>query len=357
MLSSGDFIRLPTGTFNRSYEGEMAVIRTRLQWVLFGLLLVLVFFVIPRFAGERWVSFFNLAGITIVAVTGVNILTGYTGLLTLGQSAFVCVGAYTTGILATTYGLPPLVILPCAIVMTALIGLIFGATSLRVKGFYLALATLAAQFIIPYLIMRFPSVTQGARGILLPVAQIGEIKLSSPSSFYYLVMGSVMLVTFFAKNLARSKIGRAFIAIRDNDLAAECLGVNIFYYKMLSFAICSAFAGWAGFLWAYNMRMIMPDQFLLMDSIWYLGMIIVGGMGSALGPIFGVLFIRIIDEGASALVPTIASIAPGLEAIGATFGQIVFGVVIILFLLFEPRGLSHRWQTFKAWYRLHPLPY
>jgi len=352
----------PYGTYDETYAQDMAVCRTRLQWgILIGGLILLLS--LPLFLGEWMVNFVNFIGISVIAALGLNILTGYAGQISLGQAAFIGVGAYTTGMLARYLAFPIWITLPCAALAAGLVGLIFGLPSLRIKGFYLAMATLAAQVIIPWLIVNVrPDITGGAHSFRVPAATlgIGDIALANETSLFYLIIPLAVLMTFFAKNLHRSRVGRAFIAIRDNDLAAEVMGINLFSYKSLAFFICSAFAGVAGCLWAYWMRAIAVDQFSLMESIWYVGIIIVGGLGSTSGVIMGTVFIRGLDRLVKIIGPAIEGAVPQLTGPwGATaaLSPLVFGLVVLLFIILEPRGLSHRWEIFKASYRLWPFSY
>lgn len=348
----------PCGTYDESYAQDMAVVRTRLQWII--LIAGLIFlFSLPLFLPGRWLNLLNLIGISLIAVHGLNILTGYCGQISLGQAAFMAVGAYTSGVLTAKLGFSFWAALPCAALSAGIIGLIFGLPSLRVKGFYLAMATLAAQFIIPALIAHpLEGITNGVRSLVVPAPRIGETVFTSPQSMFSIIIPIAVLMTFFAKNLVRTGVGRAFIAIRDNDLAAEVQGVNVFGYKLLAFFICSVYAGVAGCLWAHWMRAINPDHFTLMDSIWYVGMMIVGGMGSTAGAVFGVAFLRILDELTKELVMWLSGIFVAWGAfLQAALGPIVYGLVIILFIIFEPRGLAHRWEVFKASYRLRPFAY
>ena len=262
----------PCGTYDESYAQDMAIVRTRLQWILLigGLIFL---FSLPLFAGGRWLNLLNLIGISLIAVHGLNILTGYCGQISLGQAAFMAVGAYTSGVLTAKLGFSFWAALPCAALSAGIVGLIFGLPSLRVKGFYLAMATLAAQFIIPSLISHpLEGITEGIHTLIVPPPKVGGIVCTSPQSMFYIIIPIAVVMTFFAKNLVRTGVGRAFVAIRDNDLAAEVQGVNVFGYKLLAFFICSAYAGVAGSLWAHWMRAINPDHFSLMDSIWYVGM-------------------------------------------------------------------------------------
>jgi len=348
----------PCGTYDESYAKDMAIVRTRLQWII--LVVGLIFLLsLPLFLGGRWLNLLNLIGISLIAVHGLNILTGYCGQISLGQAAFMAVGAYTSGVLTAKMGFPFWAALPCAALSAGVVGLIFGLPSLRVKGFYLAMATLAAQFIIPALISHpLEGITNGVRSLVVPVPKLGQMAFTSPQSMFYVIIPIAVLMTFFAKNLVRTGVGRAFIAIRDNDLAAEVQGVNVFRYKLLAFFICSVYAGVAGCLWAHWMRAINPDHFTLMDSIWYVGMMIVGGMGSTAGAVFGVAFLRILDELTKVGVMWLSGIFVAWGAfLQAALGPIVYGLVIMLFIIFEPRGLAHRWEIFKTSYRLRPFAY
>jgi branched-chain amino acid transport system permease protein len=243
--------------------------------------------------------------------------------------------------------------------MAGAIGLIFGMPSVRVKGFYLAITSIAAQFIILWVINHWTSLTGGFNGISAPYASIGPLVFNTEGKQYFLIFGIMAICIFLAKNLARTRVGRAFIAVRDNDLAAEVMGVNLFYYKMLAFFIGCFMAGIAGSLLAHWTGSISTEYFSFTDSILYVGMIIIGGLGTTLGPILGVLVIRLMmDVGVTQLTPVLQSTFPSLPG-GFTTGlaPTLFGLVIILFLIFEPRGLAHRWNLFKASYRLWPFSY
>ncbi len=244
----------------------------------------------------------------------------------------------------------------CAGLAAALVGMVFGLASLRVKGFYIALATIAAQFIIIYLIVTFPSVTTGGVGTSLPAAKLGGIVFDTDKSFYLLAMGFAVLATFIALNLVRSRMGRAFVAIRDNDVAAESMGVNLFRYKTIAFGIGCFYAGVAGSLMAYWFMWVGTDMFSFTDSIWMLGTVVIGGMGTIIGPIFGSVFVLGLKQLALRGAPLLADVIPGSAAgISAGFAPVIFGLVLILFFVFEPRGLAHRWALLKSYYRLWPF--
>ena len=348
---------LPCGTRNYDYARDMAVLRTKTHWALFIGLLVIVF-TAPLYLGNYWLGVSNLIGITIIAIIGLNILIGYCGQLSIGHAGFMAVGAYTTAILTGKLGFPFLAGLICSGFSAGLIGLIFGLPSVRVKGFYLAITTIAAQFIIIWVINHWAPVTGGFVGMSVPTVSIGGFVFKTETSQFYLIMVITAICVFFAKNLARGRVGRAFIAVRDNDLAAEVMGINLLYYKLLAFFIGCFLAGIAGALFAHWAGFLNAENFTLTDSILYIGMVIIGGLGTTIGPILGVVLIRLLQQGIMYISPVLESTFPALPA-GFTsgIGPMVFGLVIILFLILEPRGLAHRWTLFKAAYRLWPFSY
>ncbi len=347
-------IRL-AGDYDTSYAHDMAIIRNRGQWAMTIAFLVALF-VAPFFLSADNVGILNLIGISIIAVIGLNILLGYTGQISLGQAAFMCVGSYTSAVLVK-YGISFWITIPIAGLVAGLVGLLFGIPSLRIKGFYLAMATLAAQMIIPWFFRNVRvDVFGGMPGLKMPPPELGGIVFNTQETLYFPIMLTVIVCVITAKNIARTRLGRALIAIRDNDLAAELLGITQFSYKLRAFFLSAFYAGLAGALWALYARSINPEQFSLQQSVWYLGMVIVGGMGSALGPILGSAFLRLLDELSVQLAPMFSKIFPQLEAgLLAAIAPILFGVALMLFLVFEPRGLAHRWEILKAAWRLRPF--
>ncbi len=350
-------MELPAGTRNFNYAEDMAIIRTRHQWALLAIFLIILF-TAPLYLANYWLGVVNLMGITIIAATGLNILIGYCGQLSIGHAGFMAVGAYTSAILTSRLGVPFPLALIAAGFTAGLIGMVFGIPSLRVKGFYLAISTIAGQLIILWVINHWTSLTGGFNGMNVPSMSIGGLKLRSESSQFYFIMSTVVLVIFFAKNIARTRIGRAFLAIRDNDLAAEVMGINLFRYKLLAFFIGCFFAGIAGSLLAHWTRFVSTENFTFSNSILYVGMIIIGGLGTSIGPIFGAIFIRVLEVLVSHLSPALQAAFPHWPG-GFTTGisPALFGLAIILFLVLEPRGLAHRWTLFKAAYRLWPFSY
>jgi len=349
---------LPCGTRNYTYAEDLTIFRTRTQKVLLVLFLAFLF-TTPLYFSGYWLGVVNIIGITLIAATGLNILVGYCGQLSIGHVGFIAAGAFTSAVLTNRFELPFLVGIICAGLVAGLIGLIFGIPSVRVKGFYLAITTIAAQFIIIWIINHW-ELTSGSIGILVPDASIGGFEFTSDSSRFYLIMVIAIISIFFAKNLARTKVGRAFIAVRDNDLAAEVMGINLFHYKLLAFFIGCFMAGIAGSLLAHcYYNFLNAEYFSLTESILYIGMIIIGGLGTTMGPIFGVLFIRLLEELLRVeFIPFLERTFTAMPAGFATgITPLLFGLVIILFLIREPRGLAHRWNIFKSAYRLWPFSY
>jgi branched-chain amino acid transport system permease protein len=347
---------LASGTFNQSYAQDMAILRTRTQRVI--LLAFLAFlFTGPLFINETWLTIMTIIGISVISVHGLNILTGYCGQISMGHSAFMAVGGYTSAILCAKLGFSFWAAMPLAALFAGLVGLIFGLPSLRVKGFYLIMATIAAYFIISWLVhFQLTGLTGGVFGLAAPKPEIFGMVLQSRASYFYLVMIIACLATVAAINIVRSRVGRAFIAIRDNDLAAEVMGINIWAYKLLAFFIGCVFAGLAGALLAHYYAWASIEAFPFMDSVWYLGMLIIGGMGSTTGAILGAVSFRLLDYLVIILAPMIAETFPAIAPqASASLSLIMRGLVIIVFLIFEPRGLAHGWGLIKAYFRLWPF--
>jgi branched-chain amino acid transport system permease protein len=341
-----------SGTFHESYAQDMSIFRTRRDWgILFAFLVFLS--ICPLFFSDRILTIMTMIGIAIISVHGLNILTGYCGQISIGHVGFMAVGAYVSAILTAKLGWSFWAALPCAALGAGIAGLIFGLPSLKIKGFYLIMATIAAHFIIIWLILQLRGVTGGADGLPVPKPKIGSFVLKSKASYFYLVMAFTALSTLLASNIVRTRAGRAFVAIRDNDLAAEVMGISLWSYKLQAFFIGCLYAGVAGSLLVHYIAFASVDQFLFMDSVWYLGMLIVGGMGSTSGAIMGAISLKLLDE-MVILVGPILSKAVAAQA-AASLALITHGLIIILFLIFEPRGLAHRWGMIKAYFRLWPF--
>ncbi len=345
----------PAGEFDVSYARDMATIRRGWQWALLFAGIVALY-ALPFYASQSTVALVNRIGITIIAVQGLNLLTGLTGQISLGQAAFMTTGGYISALLVGRLGWPFFAALPAAALGAGLVGLIFGLPSLRVKGFYLVMATLAAQFIIPWFTRNaFPDVLNGTQGLNVSVPVVFGVKFNEPDRYLWLTLSVLIPATLIAHNVSRSRLGRAFVSIRDNDLAAELLGVNLFNYKLQAFFLAAVYAGAAGALAAHNLRHLNSETFNLVDSVFLLGMLVVGGLGSNLGPIFGAIVVELLTEGATLFGPFVVDVFPAAAGGAQALRPLFFGVALILFLIFEPRGLAHRWRILKAAWRLRPF--
>lgn len=341
------------GDYVMDYPSAEALFRTPTQRTWLGLFLVSLL-LLPFIAGQYLTFLACLVAIHVIAATGLNITTGFTGLISIGHAVFVGVGAYTVAVLANL-GTPFWLSLPAGAGLAALIGLAVGLPSLRIKGLYLAVATLAAQFILSFVFREWESVTGGVRGLNIPPATLAGWAFDSDAKIYFLILPLTVLVVLGARNLFRTRIGRAFIAIRDRDISAEVIGIDLFRYKLLSFAIGAAYAGLAGGLWAYFYRAITPDSFTLQLGIFYLAAVIVGGLGSILGSVLGALFMALVPELLRALVGLAALYSSDVAILLSPLREIVFGALIIAFLIFEPHGLAEIWRRVRRFFFLWPF--
>ncbi len=466
----------PAGVFDTTYEQDMSVDRTARDKLWKNLAFVALLLVpLASVSGplelgwisDQYVGLIARISIFVIAVQGLNILVGYTGQISLGHAAFMAIGAYGSAIMARELGFSFWTALPASALLTGAIGLLFGLPSLRVKGFYLAMATLAAQFIIPW-VLRYPleDLTGGPRPLSVPAPIIGPfvayaddeltdgepfafqagdpyfvdvisleltdataytvVELVNPAgdvlpygdvsmtvsrdsagnitrltyiaskageyqavvraeaggsfkavvrrskalsfatdiAMYYIIVPLAVLLMFLARNIIRTRTGRAFVSVRDNDLAAELLGINVFGYKLRAFFLSAVYAGIAGCLLAFERNSLSLYAFELDISIEMLAMLIIGGAGFPLGAMFGVTFIRILQEAfIPFLRPWLADFLPQLfpfvDAVNITsaINPIVFGGALIIFLALEPRGIAHRWEVLKAAWKLRPYAY
>jgi branched-chain amino acid transport system permease protein len=291
--------------------------------------------------------------ITAVGVLGLNVLTGTTGLISLGHSGFLAVGAYAAGIVASKLGWPmPLCILAGG-VCAALAGLVVGVPSLRLKGLYLAITTMAFAVIINHLILNGGDLTGGSDGLSVPQPSLFGTPLAAERGYYFVVLAVLVLAVLVTLNLMRSRVGRAFMAIREHDIAARAMGVDLVRWKLLAFMVSAFYTGIAGALLAYYTRFLNIDSFSLLISIEALSMLIVGGLGSVAGALLGTVFIFGLNEGLGLLFSAIGSGAMS-TAVYEVKG-IVYGLAIVLFLRFEPDGLIGRWRDVKHYWTHWPF--
>jgi len=341
------------GDFRESYRHDEALFATPVARAWFAALLAALL-LFPLVGSGYLVGLACVLGIHVIASAGLNIMTGYTGLISLGHAAFMGVGCYTAAYFAQR-GLPFVLTLPLAGLFAAALGVVVGMPSLRIKGLYLAVATLAMQFLLVYVFREWDSVTGGVRGVNVPPAELLGVKLDTDQRMAWLIAACAVALLLAARNLFRTRVGRAFIAIRDKDISAEVLGIDLLRYKLAAFAIGSFYAGVAGALLAYYYRAMTPEYFTLQLSIFYLAAIIVGGLGSTLGSILGAVFMTLVPEALRAIVSFIAQWAPRAVEILSPIQQVVFGLLIIGFLVFEPHGLLEIWRRVRRFFHLWPF--
>jgi branched-chain amino acid transport system permease protein len=330
------------------------------RWTV-AALLVLFAVVAPLSLHEYYLSIINLVMIAVVGALGLNILVGYTGQISIGHAGFMSVGAYTAANLAVKAHLPFWITLPAGGLMASLIGAIVGIPSLRIKGLYLAIATLAGQLIIEWTINHVPWISGGAQAsIQVPRPSLLGYELRTQGQLYFFLLFFTVVAIVATLNLVRSRIGRAFIAIRDQDIAAEIIGIDIFRYKLLSFAISSFYAGVCGVLYTYYLGIANYEQFQIVVSIDYLAMIIIGGLGSVLGSILGATFVTFLPIVIRWTMESFGSLFFSPAELPGTISSlrlIVFGALIILFLVMEPEGLNRLWRNIRNYFRVWPFSY
>ena len=308
---------------------------------------------------SEWIRFAVITAITLIAVLGLQLLVGLSGQVSVGQSAFLGIGAYASGVSAVHYGLGLLPSLLLGGLGAAAVGLVFALPAVRIRGFYLALTTLAVQFVFAFVVVRLPAeVFGGDAGIFMPPPSLLGLDLSGEYAFYYLTIVVAGLATAVALSIQESALGRALVTVRDNDVAAEMTGVPVNRLKLLAFAVASGFGGVAGALLAYENGFVNVTQYTLFASILFLGMLIVGGVGTVLGAFLGVLTLRLVEE-------LMTQFGSGLfEAVGVNVAgrtgavvNVVVGVAICVMLIVEPKGLANLYRRGERYARLWPFPY
>lgn len=346
---------MESGVFHSTYEADMGLRPTPLMRLRLGVVLAAAI-IFPFLANNYQLTLANQVLIASIGAIGLNILTGFTGQISLGQGGFMAIGAYGSALLVLNLGVPWGLSVVLACFITAVVGAFFGLPSLRLKGLYLAIATLAAQQIIEWAIIRSP-LTGGVEALVVEPPTFLGINLSREFNFYWLGLILLIGTVVFAVNLFRTKIGRAFIAIRDQDIAAEVMGVNVFRYKLLAFATSSFFVGLSGALVAQYRTIVSFDRFTIETSITYLAIIIIGGLGSVSGSIYGAAFMTLLPAILTNLGSTLEGIIPQMTELIPFIRKAVFGLTIILFLVFEPEGLAKIWRDIKDYFRLWPFSY
>lgn len=346
------------GNYKDNYASDMAIFPIPLDRYGFIVMMILAFLVIPFTTSDYWLSNimipFYCFGLSAI---GLNILAGYAGQISIGHAAFMAVGAYASFILYGRYGIPLIPSILGAGLISSAVGTFFGLPSLRIKGFYLAIATLASQFIIQWIIVHWQWVSGGVFGTLeAPTMQIFGLLIDTPVKKYFLALIWVVALTIVAKNLVRGQLGRDWQAIRDVDYAAEIIGVNQYKKKLMAFAVSTFYAGVSGSLITfcyYGAANI--EEFHVMVSFALLGMIIIGGLGTILGSFFGAGFFVLLPLAINKVLGNFMAVVT--SEILSNLEAIIFGGFIVLFLIMEPYGMARLWHTIKDKMRLWPFPY
>jgi branched-chain amino acid transport system permease protein len=335
--------------FKTSYRQDLALWRHRGDLFWYGLLLVILL-IIPGIMGEFYVG--ELGGVFIFAIAGVGLmlLAGYTGLISLGNAAFLGIGAYTNAILLAQ-GVPLLITLPAAGLFTALFGAAIGLPTLRMSGLYLAIATLAFGSIVGTVLQKWDALTGGFDGFAVPDPTIFGYSVQGATGVYYLSLAVLLFVLWISVNMLRSPIGRAMVAIRDSEVSAQSMGIHLARYKTFAFAISAGMTGLAGALFAHYVRFLAPDSFDVLLSVQFVTIVFVGGLGSLHGAVLGAIFVRLLPQAIAIVrddLPFGIGRMPGLE-------PSLFGLVLVIVILFEPGGIYGRWIKIKHWFQAYPL--
>jgi branched-chain amino acid transport system permease protein len=361
---------LPCGEYHQNYREDHAWWQTKFIKGKMILLMLVLFWGIPYVADSYWISVCNQVGYTILGALGVQLLIGFCGQVTLGHAAFLAVGAYTSTLLILEFPWPkflldlglayPISILAAAVV-AGIWSVLFGLPSAKVKGFYLILTTMAAQFItVDFVITQYISQIGGrGQAFSLPpgTIKIGPWVIDSDLKIYYMMLALVILLVAAVVNLLRSRVGRAWVAIRDNDISAEVMGINVVQYKLFAFFVAGFIGGVAGAFWISNLAAISPEHFPWFWSLWLVGVILIGGVGSIHGTIFGSIFMVVVMELLQMAVIPLASSYPKLLMDFLFIKEAAFGLAICAFMIFEPNGLAYRWWQAKNYFNLWPFSY
>ncbi|RED38000.1 amino acid/amide ABC transporter membrane protein 2 (HAAT family) [Rhodopseudomonas thermotolerans] len=349
---------IPAGDFRTSYAADTTIFPTRTSRNAAILGIVAVCFA-PYLLSGYWLSILIQIGIFGIAALGLNILVGFTGQISIGHAAFFLLGAYTSAYLNNHYPIPVFFAIPLAGLVTALVGLLFGLPAARLKGLYLVIATLAAQYILIDFFSRAEWFSGGSVPAMAnPFSLFGWV-LQGDKQYFYVVLAYVLVSYILVTNLMRTRDGRALVAVRDHYLSAEIMGINLTKYRTLSFALAAFFAGIAGALYAHYQLVVSNEGFGIERSILFLAMIIIGGIGSISGTLMGTAFVVLLPEVmewlSEALRGGVIDRALALNNNLTFLREIAIGLIIIAFLVFEPDGLAHRWRQIKAYWKLYPF--
>jgi branched-chain amino acid transport system permease protein len=350
----------PCGDFKTSYAADQTIFPTAASrnCCILGIVLLAL---APLWASQYLLNLAIQIGYLGIAALGLNILVGFTGQISVGHAVFFGFGGFASAWLGQRFHIPPVASIPLAGFMTTAVGLLFGIPAARLKGLYLAIATLAAQFILQDFFGRAAWFTGGVNGTVADTFSLFGFAFDRDARYFYVVLFYAVVLYVAAANLLRTRDGRALVAVRDQYLAAEMMGINLTKYRTMSFGISSFYAGIGGALYAHYLGFMSVEGLDIGFSIQFLAIVIIGGLGSIMGTLLGTAFMVLLPQLINAAMKTVDG-SPLDRALGLHEGipflrEMVIGAVIILFLVFEPDGLAHRWKQIKAYWKLYPFSY
>jgi branched-chain amino acid transport system permease protein len=343
---------LGSGYFKTSYESDLALVDTRLRRTAL-IALVVAFLALPRYGSSFVLDLVSQAALAAIGALALNVLTGLAGQISLGHAGFLAVGGFVTAALVERGIVSPLLTLPAAALAGAILGLIVGIPSLRLRGLYLALGTLAMHHVVLYVAGEMQARAGGNTGFTIPPLRVGAFVLRGTVAWYYTLVAAAAIVLMLVVNLQRSRAGRAWMAIRDRDVAAASVGIDVARYKLLAFVWSSVVTALAGALFAYQRGFVSVEAFGFFLAVEYIAMIIIGGLGTALGAVLGAALVTLLPYGIDALVASLSPGAADYYIFPAKFGA--FGLLMALFLIFEPLGLVGMWRRVRNWFFLWPF--
>jgi branched-chain amino acid transport system permease protein len=342
-----------SGYFKTSYRGDFSLIETRTRWALL-LVLMAGLVILPFFTSPFLLDLASQVYIAFIGAAALMLLTGFAGQISLGHAGFIAAGAYTTAILFKELSAPFWATFPASGLVGAILGIIFGLPSLRLKGVYLALSTLAMHFIVVYLGAEYETIRGFATGIVIKPPSIGTFKIRDPRLWYFILLFAALLALIFSINLVRSRSGRAWVAIRDREVVAEAIGVKVSFYKLSAFVTGAVMTSLSGSLFAYYRGFVSVEAFSLFLTVQYVAMIIIGGLGTILGTVFGTIFVVLLPYTIDALGKML-HVPARFTTYMFAIQYASFGLIMIIFLVLEPGGLVAIWNRIRNYFILWPF--
>ena len=344
-----------SGYLKTSYEDDLSLIETRTHWICL-IVLIIGLAAFPFIVSAFLLDLANQVFLALIGAMALMLLTGYAGQISLGHAGFIAAGAFTTAILFKEIKAPIWVTFPASGLVGAILGIIFGLPSLRLRGLYLALSTLAMHFIVTYFGAEYETKRGFSTGVIIQPPSLGLFKIEDPRMWYFLLLFIDILVVLFSINLVRSRTGRAWSAIRNREVVAEALGIKVSRYKLSAFITSSVMTSIAGCLFAYYRGFVSVEAFSLFMTIQYIAMIIIGGLGTILGTIFGTIFVVLLPYAIDA-IGRMLHVPTRFTTYMFAIQYASFGLIMIIFLVLEPGGLVSIWNRIKSYFILWPFKY